>query len=79
MSNVKSIHGTSVPGQPVPEVVDLLEDMLEEARSGSLRSVAMVGVKESNEVLTYYHSEDNFFTLLGGVACLQSRLTLAVI
>ena len=76
MSNVKSIHGSAIPGQPVPEVVEMLEDMLEEARSGSLRSVAMVGVRESNEVLTYYHSEDNFFTLLGGVACLQSRLTL---
>ncbi len=74
MNNVKSLHGVAIPGEPVPEVVSLLEDMLKEAKSGSLRSIAVAGIQANNHVVTAWHEEGNYFSLIGALAWLSQRL-----
>ena len=46
MTNVISLTGDALPNEPVPEVVSLLEQMLQEAKAGRLRGVAYVAVRD---------------------------------
>lgn len=40
MGNVFSIGGATPPGQPVEDIVELLERLLEEAKAGDIRGIA---------------------------------------
>lgn len=74
MEKVVAIGGCTPPDQSVPETVRLLEDMLLKARSGEIRSVAIVGVKTNGHVVSAYHSEDQYYTLLGAASWLAHRM-----
>lgn len=78
MSNVRLLSGLN-PEAPDQVLVDMLEDMLSEAKSGSLRSVAIVGVRGTGEITTAYHNGANYFTLLGGVTLIQTRMALVAV
>lgn len=77
MNNVKHLYGSTPPNEPVPEVVALAEDMLAQAKAGSLRSMAVVGVRSNNHVMTAWHEEGQYFTVLGGLSWLSQRMVLA--
>lgn len=74
MSNVKHLYGNTPPNEPVPEVVELAEDMLAQAKAGTLRSLAVVGVRSNNHVMTAWHEEGQYFTVLGGLSWLSQRM-----
>ncbi len=71
---VVSLNGEAVTGQPVPETIELLEQVLEKARSGEIRSVAVVGVKPNYHVFSCWHSEGQYYTLIGGLSWLSHRM-----
>ena len=51
-----------------------VEQMLEKARSGEIRSVAVVGVKPNHHVFSCWHSEGQYYTLTGGLSWLSHRM-----
>lgn len=71
---VASIGGITPPDQAVPETIKVLEDMLAKARSGEIRSVAVVGVKANENVISAWHSESQYYTLLGAASWLAHRM-----
>lgn len=79
MTNVKSIDGRTVQGQPVERVVELLENALKRAKSGELRSVAIAGICANFDATTAYEHEDHIFSLLGAVTYLQGRIQVALV
>ena len=50
MTNVVSLKGATPLGEPVPNVVEILEELLEKARSGNLTAIAYVSVTTGNIV-----------------------------
>lgn len=74
MTNIASLNGLAPPDQSVPETIRLLEEMLEKARSGEIRSVAVVTVKANGNVTSCWHSEDQFHTLLGALSWISHRM-----
>lgn len=77
MDKVKSIHGGITPaGKSVEKVIQVLEETLERAKSGEIRSVAIAGVCANHSVTTTWAHEDQIFALLGGLAYLQGRIEI---
>lgn len=67
--------GLHVPGgEPIPGLVDMLEDLVKYAKSGELREVAIVGVLNSGEMLSGMSLGANPILLLGGLAVAQKRI-----
>lgn len=62
------------PLDPVPKVVELLEDLLEKAKSGEIRSFGFVTTDADRNVQTGWHHQHELFTLIGGVSWLHTRL-----
>lgn len=74
MRKVASIGGLTPPDQAVPETIKIIESMLDKARSGEIRSIAIVGVKANQSVVSCWHSEEQFHTLLGAASWLSYRM-----
>lgn len=76
MSNVKALRPEDMtpPDQAVPETVRLLENFLEMAKTGEIRSIGLVGVKANNHLSTAWHSEGQYYTLVGGMGWFQHRM-----
>ena len=47
--------------EPVPEVIDILENWLKEAKSGKLQSVALTGLNLDGGIVTEYATDDDTF------------------
>jgi hypothetical protein len=83
MTKVIPIHGGVAPGtpfgEPVPEVISLLESILERAKAGKVRAVAIAATLEDGDpqpsLTTAWHYEPRYFPdLYTGVSCLLRRL-----
>jgi hypothetical protein len=64
---------------PVPDLVTVLEDYLNQAKNGHLRAMAFVCVTDSGEVYAGTKSamdEAHRMTMLGGLTILSQRLSL---
>lgn len=66
-------------GQVNQEVVELLEDMLNRAKLGQIRSMATVFTMGENEIDTRWRSNGDFYLLIGGSAQLTSDMLAATI
>lgn len=62
------------PTDPVPSVVEVLEDMLQRARSGEIVATALVGITKDGGILRFWASNGRSIELIGGVSIMQSRL-----
>jgi hypothetical protein len=60
-------------GVPVGAVVAMLEDVLERARRGEVREIALVTASPTGHVGTVFHAP-HVFTLMGGVEALRVRM-----
>jgi hypothetical protein len=79
MSNIRNLPGASLPmGEPAPDTIKLLEELLERARSGDLRSIAVAYTVGDHAMRTDWNNEHEFMELIGGVAWLQSRMVDAL-
>jgi len=75
VSNVRQLPGVAInESEPVPGTIELLESLLVMAKEGTLRSVAVAFTKHERQIVTDWHSNNEFFTLIGGVAWLQKRM-----
>ena len=64
---------------PAPGLVELLERMLADARSGELREIAVAGRLTGDEVVTYYGGENmDLFRIIGAMRLLEHRLLSGV-
>lgn len=64
--------------QSVPGVVQLLEEILERAKAGEIRSIAIAGVTLARGSTTAWHHENDCFTLAGVVGSLNYRIQEAI-
>lgn len=77
MANIVSISGKPIEDtepagpQPVAEVVESLERLLEEAKDGSLLSLAWVVTRTSGRVAFSWLGNNEGFGMLAGIALLQ--------
>lgn len=79
MSNIHKLPGAEVlPGEPVTDTIEVLERMLERAKTGEVRSVAMVCTLGNRDVVTDWSNNNEFFALIGGVNWLKHRMLSAV-
>jgi hypothetical protein len=60
--------------KPVQTVIDRLEEALEKAKAGELRSVAIVGLASDQTIWTHYATDD-IAKLLGEMEILKSHIT----
>lgn len=75
MSNIHQLPGVAInEADPVQGSIELLERLLAMAKDGTLRSVAVAFTKNERGIVTDWHNNDEFFTLIGGVAWLQQRM-----
>lgn len=74
-SNVKILPGAPQPeGSPVPNTIALLEELLEAAKRGDVRSVAVAWTDNTPEVLTATAHNNEHYKLQGAVAQLLHRM-----
>lgn len=74
MSNVKSINGSVIQGEPNPRVVALLEQQLEAARRGEVSGVAIATLSPDGCAGALWAHQSEYFSLIGAVARLQYKL-----
>lgn len=73
-NKVVGILGNVVPGQPNPEVVELLEEALEMAKRGEINSVGIVRLDAEGCANTAWTHKSQYFALMGAVSLLHHRL-----
>jgi len=78
--NVRAFPGFSVPSvEPVPEVVALLEEALEKAKSGKLQGAAVVMVERNPDAFELvYYARTARHTLASGAMALAWRFARAM-
>ncbi len=75
MSNVKQLPGAPTPDNaPVPEIVELIEKMLELAKKGDIRSVAVAYTLDGRGCITNWHNNGEFYVLMSSVAVLHYEM-----
>lgn len=75
---VVSICGAPLPGDPVPEVLVILRGLLADAERGNVRSIALTWTDSSRSIFTNWHSDNDYFALMGGAGFLHHRLMQGV-
>lgn len=65
-------------GEVSAEAVEVLEALLEEARAGKIRAVAMAVVRPDRTFSTSYNNSDAYTALLAAVTVLQHRLVAEI-
>ncbi len=75
--NVITIHGNTLPGQPVPDVIDTLREMLARAERGEIHAVAIVTVDTVHDVTgtSWSGGAGTRHALASGIAMLAQRYT----
>lgn len=75
-NNVTAFPGVSVPGnEPVAEVIALLEEALEKARSGKLQGVAVIMIERNPELFELaYFQKSGRYAMAAGALALQWKL-----
>lgn len=74
MSDDNIIHLAPAKNAPQPNVVAMLEGILEQARAGQITDVTVVGITDKGRVLSACSIRDNCFTLVGGLALMQRHV-----
>lgn len=81
MADIVALHGNTVPGEPVADVVDMLADMLIRAQKGEISAIAVATYNAgSDELGTAWSGTGGTRNALGtGVAMLQHRFIAGVL
>lgn len=67
------------PGEPVPEVVELLKEWLAKAEAGDLRQIMMAGINGNGMSRTEYAGRANVDQCVSAVTLLQARVLAAAL
>lgn len=75
MTNVFSIEGKQVEG-PTPnrETVEFLESLVERAKTGDIKAIAIGMITDADGAVTCYVTSNRKFSLIGAVSWLHQRL-----
>jgi hypothetical protein len=75
-SNVVALPGYSVPSlEPVQDVIDILEKVLEKARAGKIGGIAVVEVERDPSAFeTRFYADSNKHTLAAGIMSLHWQI-----
>lgn len=60
--------------EPVPEPIELLNDLVAQAESGQLQTFAFVGTHADNGVVSGICGDGDVFTLVGALRVVETRL-----
>jgi hypothetical protein len=76
MSNVVGLGGAPVvlPGEPDENIVDLLEGLLADAKSGKIVALGVASVDQNGWCLASYALNTHRYTLAGAISSLQYTL-----
>ena len=74
MGDVKTIDGTTPLGQPCLKTIAELEKLLERAKKGEIRSLAVAATLTDHHFFTTWEVEDSTAQLLGAVNHLAWRI-----
>ena len=75
MSKIIQLPGApTLQGEAVQSVVYMLEQLLDQAKDGKIRSMAVAFVDDKADVKTNWENEENFFKLMGAVSYLSHRM-----
>lgn len=77
MAELTTIEGRTRPARINAEIVKILEDMLDAAKTGKIESVVLVVLHADGDVETICPTNDNFHKLLGGISQLQFNMMSA--
>lgn len=76
----------SVRAQPQPDVIAVLEEILEDARTGDIQAVAVVGVYVDNSLYSYSElgtgpqwNTTNRYSLIAGMASLHTDMLSEIV
>ena len=79
MSNIVAFKDTILAGDPCPEIVETLERLLAEAKSGDLRGIAYAACKIGDVTATGWDGADGArHPLSTAIAVLSSRYSRAL-
>lgn len=70
MAKVVMLHGGSQPsrlGEPRPDLIELLESLLEDARSGLLQSMVATGFHSDGNRMAIWAGSDNVYEMMGAI------------
>ena len=79
MSNVVRFKGETLPGEPVEEVIETLESLLEAARSGDIRAFAFAIVRENILATGWDGAEGTRYAVGSAVAMLSHRYIASIL
>lgn len=75
MTNLALLPGAPIPeGEPVPVTIELLEELLDKARRGEVRSLAVAWTDNTPVVFTKWAHNHEYFKLQGAAAQLLHRM-----
>lgn len=60
---------TAIKSGPVPEIIEALEKVLEDAKSGKLSAVMIAGLHEGNELGWFIEENGQWAKLLAAIEC----------
>lgn len=66
--------GQSTGTEPVPELIELLNDLVAHAESGQLQTFAFVGTHADSGVVSGICGDGDVFTLVGALRVVETRL-----
>jgi hypothetical protein len=79
MSKVVAFRDTILVGDPNPEIIEILEKLLEDARSGELRGIAYASCKVGDVTATGWNGSDGSrHPLSTAISVLNSRWSRAL-
>lgn len=67
---------TTVPGQPDPQIIELLEAHLEAAKAGKIAAIAVAASHHDDHQVTSFNVGNCWAKLLGAVSYLQHRIAV---
>lgn len=80
MSNITPIHGATIAGEPVSEIIATLEGLLLRAHSGEIQALAYATVDRTGRIATGWDGGSGTREPLAGAASLLStRFNMAMI
>lgn len=82
MADIHSLNGTPIipPGTPVPEIVQILSELLADAQAGKIRSLGCAFDHSEHGPATEFHLEPSTYaTMMGTIEILKLRVGCSVV
>ena len=79
MTNIVAIYGNTVPGEPNQDMIDDLDRMLGEAKSGELQAIAYCTVRDGHKSTGWVGNSGTSDSIAAAIAMLSHRYADALL